>query len=64
MRADIERVDEDNRLQAEHNAHQRDLEAANRAQAGTGEDGAVQSPAAAYKHPSTFVYTPPAYTSY
>jgi len=62
VRADMDRVDEDNRLRAAHTAQQeqQDLEAAS---ANAGEEG-VQSPPPAYKHPSTFVYTPPAYSSY
>jgi hypothetical protein len=69
VRADMDRVDEDNRLRDIHDAQQRDVEAANGTT--TDPEGGIQSPPPAYggasqpgRLPTTFKYTPPAYTAY
>ncbi|KAK5172796.1 uncharacterized protein LTR77_002916 [Saxophila tyrrhenica] len=65
IRADMDRVDEDNRMRVLHENEQADIEAARRAEAGEGDPTnppPVYSPPP--KKPTTVMYTPPAYTSY
>lgn len=75
VKADMDRVDEDNQNRAAYAAAQRDLEmqadanAANGIEGGEGQppgytkDGTIATPAPAAA-PTTFKYTPPAYTVY
>lgn len=68
VKLDMERVDEENRQRALYRAQQEDLEAGTENPAAEGvvtADGetAPAPPPPAYK-PTTFKYTPPAYTSY
>lgn len=76
VKADMDRVDEDNRNRAAYDEAQRDLEMQANANAAAGveggegappeyaKDGTITTPAPAAAPPTTFKYTPPAYTVY